>query len=123
MLSKSASSLKLEWAKLSEREKKCYIIEMITMGYLCVLIVLILHGEVNENYTIADAAKGIGAICGCVLIYTIGRLFRHIRENIRMVERKKKGLRPEWTDQDLDVLDENVEDLYERVKALESRRY
>lgn len=87
------------------------------------LVLLILHGEINDDYTLADAAKGIGAISGCIMILLIGRLFRRLRENVREIERKKKGLRPEWTDQDLDVLDENVEDLCERVKALENRRY
>lgn len=123
MLSKSTSKLKMEWMMMSKRERNLFIIEMIAIGYFCALIVLILHGEVNDDYTLADAAKGIGAISGCIMILLIGRLFRRLRENIREIERKKKGLRPEWTDQDLDVLDENVEDLYERVKALENRRY
>lgn len=123
MLSKSASTLKMEWMMMSKRERNLYIIEMIAIGYLCVLIVLILHGEVNEDFTLADAAKGIGAIAGSVLILVIGRLFSRLGENIHEVERKKKGLRPEWTDQDFDLLDEDIEELYERVKALESRRY
>ena len=123
MLSKSASTLKMEWMMMSKRERNLYIIEMIVLGYLCVLIVLILHGEINDDYTLADAAKGIGAIAGSILILIIGRLFRRLRDNVREVERRKNGLRPEWTNQDLDLLDEDIEELYERVKALESRRY
>ena len=123
MLSKSASKLKMEWMMMSKKERNCYIIEMIAIGYLCVLTVLILHGEVNDDYTLTDAAQGIGAIAGGFLILLTGMLFRRLRDNIRQVERKKKCLRPEWTDQDLDLLDEDIEELYERVKALESRRY
>lgn len=123
MLSKSASKLKMEWMMMSKSERNLYIIEMIALGYLCVLIVLILHGEVNEDFTLADAAQGIGAIAGSLLILITARLFSHLRYNIHEVERKKKGLRPEWTDQDFDLLDEDIEELYERVKALENRRY
>lgn len=123
MLSKSASKLKMEWMMLSKEEKKSYIIEICIIGYFVANITYIAMGHTNPDYTIQMAAEAIGVIINAILLYIITGWCARWREGIRHADRKKKGLRPEWTNQDLDLLDEDIEELYERVKALESRRY
>ena len=123
MLSNSASKLKMEWMMLSKEEKKSYIIEICIVGYFVANITYIATGHTNPDYTIQMAAEAIGVIINAILLYIITGWCARWREGIRHADRRKKGLRPEWTDQDLDLLDEDIEELYERVKALESRRY
>lgn len=123
MLSNSASKLKLEWMMLSKEEKNSYIIEVCIIGYFAANMIFIMMGHVNPDYTIEMAAEAIGVIINAIVLYIMMGWCNRWREGIRHADRKKKGLRPEWTDQDFDLLDEDIEELYERVKALESRRY
>ena len=123
MLSKSASKLKLEWMMMSKEEKNSYILEVCIIGYFAANMIYIMMGHVNPDYTIQMAAEAIGVIINAIVLYIMMGWCNRWREGIRHADRKKKGLRPEWTDQDFDLLDEDIEELYERVKALESRRY
>lgn len=123
MLSKSASKLKIEWMMLSKEEKNSYILEVCIIGYFAANMIYIMMGHVNPDYTIQMAAEAIGVIINAIVLYIMMGWCNRWREGIRHADRKKKGLRPEWTDQDFDLLDEDIEELYERVKALESRRY
>lgn len=123
MLSKSASKLKMEWMMLSKEEKNSYILEVCIIGYFAANMIYIMMGHVNPDYTIEMAAEAIGVIINAIVLYIMMGWCARWREGIRHADRKKKGLRPEWTDQDFDLLDEDIEELYERVKALESRRY
>lgn len=123
MLSNSASKLKMEWMMMSKEEKKSYIIEICIIGYFVANMTYIVTGHTDPDYTIQMAAEAIGVILNAVLLYIMMGWCDRWREGIHHADRKKKGLRPEWTDQDFDLLDEDIEELYERVKALESRRY
>ena len=123
MLSNSASKLKMEWMMLSKEEKNSYIIEVCIVGYFATNMIFIMMGHVNPDYTIEMAAEAIGVIINAIVLYIMMGWCNRWREGIRHADRRKKGLRPEWTDQDFDLLDEDIEELYERVKALESRRY
>lgn len=123
MLSNSASKLKTEWMMLSKEEKNSYIIEVCIIGYFAANMIFIMMGHVNPDYTIQMAAEAIGVITNAIVLYIMMGWCNRWREGIRHTDRKKKGLRPEWTDQDFDLLDEDIEELYERVKALEGRRY
>lgn len=123
MLSNSASKLKMEWMMLSKEEKKSYIIEVCIIGYFAANMIYIMMGHTNPDYTIQMAAEAIGVIINAIVLYIMMGWCVRWREGIRHADRRKKGLRPEWTDQDFDLLDEDIEELYERVKALESRRY
>lgn len=123
MLSNSASKLKMEWMMLSKEEKNSYIIEVCIIGYFAANMIFIMMGHVNPDYTIQMAAEAIGVIINAIVLYIMMGWCNRWREGIRHADRRKKGLRPEWTDQDFDLLDEDVEELYERVKALENRRY
>lgn len=124
MLSNSASKLKLEWMMLSKEDKRSYMIEFIVIGWLIAMIFMIgVDFHVNPDLTLEDLAKNIALIAMCFVLWIMTDFFRISRRSGHRTRRKKEGLRPEWTDQDLDLLDEDIEELYERVKALESRRY
>lgn len=125
MLSKSASKLKMEWMMKSKNEKIYLIGFVIIEVILATMIVLIDNGILgtNPDYTLEDAARSIACICLCLVMFSMFMMMSIALNEDRRSERKKKGLRPEWTNQDLDLLDEDIEELYERVKALESRRY
>lgn len=124
MLSNSASKLKMEWMMLSKEDKRSYMMEFIVIGWLIAMMIMIgVDFHVNPDLTLEDLAQCIALISLCFVVWIMTDLFKMSRESGHRAQRKKEGLRPEWTDQDLDVLDENVEDLYERVKALENRRY
>ena len=92
---------------------------------MATMIVLIDNGILgtNPDYTLEDAARSIACFSMCLAMLSILMIMSIVLNDDRRSERKKKGLRPEWTNQDLDLLDEDIEELYERVKALESRRY
>ena len=125
MLSNSASTLKMEWMMKSKNEKIHLIGFVIIEVFLATMIVLIDNGilGINPDYTLEDAARSIACFGMCLTMFSIFIIMFIAVNEDRRSERKKKGLRPEWTNQDLDLLDEDIEELYERVKALESRRY
>jgi hypothetical protein len=125
MLSNSASKLKMEWMMKSKNEKIHLIGFVIIEVILATMIVLIDNGILgtNPDYTLEDAARSNACICLCLVMFSMFMMMSIALNEDRRTERKKKGLRPEWTNQDLDLLDEDIEELYERVKALESRRY
>lgn len=125
MLSNSASKLKMEWMMKSKNVKIHLIGFIIIEVVLATMIVLIDNGILgtNPDYTLEDAARSIACFSMCLVMLSILMIMSFVLNDDRRSERKKKGLRPEWTDQDLDLLDEDIEELYERVKALESRRY
>ena len=124
MLSNSASKLKLEWMMLSKEDKRSYIMEFIVIGWLIAMMIMIgVDFHVNPDLTLEDLAQCIALISLCFVVWIMTDLFKMSRESGHRAQRKKEGLRPEWTNQDFDLLDEDIEELYERVKALESRRY
>lgn len=123
MLSNSASKLKMEWMMLSQAEKVSYIVELIAIAGILGMLYLTQSCEIDPDYTLEKAGRSIAAIALCFVLWLLCDLFRIKRAEFRRTKRKKEGLRPEWTNQDLDLLDEDIEELYERVKALESRRY
>lgn len=125
MLSNSASKLKMEWMMKSKNVKIHLIGFIIIEVVLATMIVLIDNGILgtNPDYTLEDAARSIACFGMCLVMLSILMVMSIVLNDDRRSERKKKGLRPEWTDQDFDLLDEDIEELYERVKALESRRY
>lgn len=124
MLSKSASKLKMEWMMLSKEDKRSYMMEFIFIGWMIAMMIMIgADFHVNPDLTLEDLAQCIALISLCFVVWIMQDLFKMSRESGHRAKRKKEGLRPEWTNQDLDLLDEDIEELYERVKALESRRY
>ena len=124
MLSKSASKLKMEWMMLSKEDKRSYMMEFIFIGWMIAMMIMIgVDFHVNPDLTLEDLAQCIALISLCFVVWIMQDLFKMSRESGHRAKRKKEGLRPEWTNQDLDLLDEDIEQLYERVKALENRRY
>lgn len=124
MLSNSASKLKMEWMMLSKEDKRSYMMEFIFIGWMIAMMIMIgVDFHVNPDLTLEDLAQCIALISLCFVVWIMQDLFKMSRESGHRAKRKKEGLRPEWTNQDLDLLDEDIEELYERVKALESRRY
>ena len=123
MRKKSASELKIWWA-MSSLEVKClFVAECLALvGCTSILVAMEIYG-VNPDITLEIVAKECVMYAVILMMACVVFIFHtFIREQIRG-ERKKKGLKPSWYNEDLDILEDEMLQLEARIQKLEERRY
>ena len=125
MRKKSASNTKIEWLMMSKNEKIHLIGFVIIEVFLAAILVLIDNGilGVNPDYTLVDAEKDIACFGICIAMFAVLMMMPIALKEDRRSERKKKFLKPTWTNEDLDILEDEMLQLEARIKKLEERRY
>ncbi len=84
-----------------------------TMLGICLCVVLI-HSEPAFDLTPENLWKYIALALGMMMVCVLSLMGSVYSATLRAIERKKKGLRPEWHFKDMDELEERVKKLEEK---------
>lgn len=123
MRSNSPSEFKIWWVMSSSEVKGLFIAECLALlGLGSIIVSMEIYG-VNPDITLEVVAKECAIYAVIMAMVCVVFMFHTMIRNQVKIDRKKKGFKPTWQEEDLDILEDEMLQLEARIKKLEERRY